>query len=106
MATQLTQPTRRQYMDKEVSFADFYRAVNQTAGISLERNPIIAEVKTALEAGDEHLNTIPLQHWDAMAFSVQQALTKAFKEHGDSYSLAGGVCAMKQAARDAVKDAA
>lgn len=97
-----TQPTHKQYMNKEVSFTDFYRAVYKTASISLENNAIITKVKTALEAGDEHLNTIPLRYWDGLALSACPSLTRAFKEHGDFYSLAGGVCAMKQAARDAV----
>lgn len=99
-----TEPTRKQYMNKEVSFSDFYRAVYQTAGISLGANEsLVLKVKTALSEGDEHLNSIPLGYWDGLAFSARGSLKKAFKKHGDFYSMAGGVCAMKQAARDAAE---
>ena len=96
------QPTRKQYMNKEVSFADFYRAIYQDAGISFEADDsLISEVQEAITNGDEHLNTIPLARWDAMGQEAQVRLSVAFKKHGDFYSMAGSVCALKQAARDA-----
>ena len=100
-----TEPTRKQYMDGEVSFADFYRAIYRTAGISLEGNKTLtSRVKKALYQGDKHLNSISREVWDGLAFSARYTLIKAFKEHGDSYSMAGGVCVMKQAARDAASE--
>ena len=93
---------REQYLDKEVSFTEFYRSVNQVAGITLKTNrPLISKIKAALAEGDFHLNTIPLASWDMLAASRAPDLSRALKEHGDLYSMAGGVCAMKQAARDA-----
>lgn len=94
-------PTRKEYMDKKVSFEAFYRAVNATAGVKISDPELIAKVKAALADGDEHLNSIPLPHWDMLAHSERHALARALKEHGDFYSLAGGVCCMKQAAKDA-----
>ncbi len=95
-------PTRKQYMSGEVSFTDFYRAVYQAAAISLKPDsPLISRVRTALTEGDEHLNTIPLKEWDMMAAQNGSRLARAFKAHGDFNTMAGGVCAMKQAARDA-----
>ncbi|MFN3612621.1 hypothetical protein [Tepidimonas sp.] len=105
MTTELKQPTRAQYMAGQVTFADFYRAVNETAGVRFAGRGGITldEVKKALASGDEHLNSIPLVRWDALASGAEYALRSALKAHGDFYSQAGGVCCMKQAARDAVE---
>lgn len=94
-------PTRQQYMNNECSFADFYRAVNATAGFKIMDNALIERVRKALADGDEHLNTIPLRLWDSMAIACSSTFSRALKEHGDFYSLAGGVCCLKQAAKDA-----
>ena len=94
-------PTRQQYMNHECSFAEFYRAVNATAGLVMSDGPFLDRVRKALAAGDEHLNSIPLSEWDAKALEAQSALTRALRGHGDFYSLSGGVCCMKQAAKDA-----
>lgn len=99
-----TEPTRKQYMDKEVSFATFYRAIYMEAGVSLKSNKdLISEVRQAIADGDEHLNTISLRCWDLLAVAAESRLGTAFKSHGGFYSLAGGVCAIKQAALDAAK---
>lgn len=97
-------PQRKDYMDGHISFEDFYRSVYKIAGINLAGNRILDRVRTALSAGDEHLNSIPLPVWDALAHGARLALATSFKKHGDFFSLAGGVCAMKQAARDAVEE--
>jgi hypothetical protein len=94
--------TRKDYMAKRATFTEFYQAVNATAGLVVRDKALLDRVRVALDAGDVHLNTIPLAVWDRHALCAQGALARAFKAHGDFYSLAGGVCAVKTAARDAV----
>ena len=103
----LVAPTRADYMSGKVSFADFYRAVANTAGISYRNaDPaFLARVKAALASGDEHLNTIPLVEWDHRGCGLLAA-ARAFKAHGDFDSMAGRVCLLKQVAKDAVQEAA
>jgi hypothetical protein len=102
----MTKPTRNQYMNREISHAEFYRSVYQAAGISMARSPLLPKVREALANGDEHLNSIPLQMWDSMATNAQAAIARALREHGDFYSLGDGVCTLKQAAKDAANDSA
>lgn len=100
-----TKTDRQRYLNKEISHADYYRAIAATAGVSYENADarFLDRVRRALAAGDEHLNTIPLAEWDARSTSIF-GLHNAFRAHGDIYSLAGGVCLVKQAAKDAVED--
>lgn len=99
----MNNPTRSDYMAGRCSFEDFYRAVNQTGGVRFTDAALLVRVRKALAAGDKHLNTIPLATWDAKALGAQLTLSRALRAHGDFYSLAGGVCCMKQAARDAAE---
>ena len=98
--TTTTHPQRADYMNGIVTFSEFYGSVAKAAGVSLKGNPkLIARVKAALANGDEHLNTIPLSEWDILAAGAAPQIAASLKLHGDSYSLAGGVCVMKEAAR-------
>ena len=96
--------TRTQYMNKEVTFEEYYREIYKEADISFKHSIWLPRIKKALAAGDEHLNTIPLLEWDALGSAFFPRLRTVFKNHGDFWSLAGQVCALKQAARDAVKE--
>ena len=100
---------RQDYMDGKVTHADYYRSIARAAGISFELGPfeLLRQVKEALVNGDDHLNTIPLSVWDRLATAAYMngSVIRAFKEHGDFWSLAGGVCLAKQAAKDAAKKA-
>lgn len=102
---ELKSPTRADYMAGKVDHATYYRAVAATAGVSYANaNPeFMAEVRAALAAGDEHLNTIALDRWDMRAMSLLPSVGRAFREHGDIPTLGGGVCLVKQAARDAAE---
>lgn len=97
------EPTRAQYMNKQVTFEDYYRAVARDAGVTFVDAPqkFLQRCKKALDAGDMYLNTIPMATWDSYAYAAHRATSPAFKRHGDFWSLAGGVCIAKQAARDA-----
>lgn len=111
--------TRADYMAGRATHEQYYRSVCCTAGIDFRGHSILPRVRECLAAGDEHLNRIqmslpfwhnPRKHatpfftWDGWGAHplVKAALTRAFKAHGDEWTLAGSVCALKQAARDAV----
>lgn len=94
--------TRQDYIDGKVSFADYYRSINKTAGYSITDKHLLARVHQAIINHDDHLNTIPLGLWDGLAYQAQRLFVPAFKKHDDYFTLGGGVCAVKQAARDAV----
>lgn len=94
---------RTEYLEDRISFEEYYREVNRRAGVKLSPDhPMVQAAKKALADGDVHLNTIPLLRWDTLAEGASRSVSKALKELGDFYSLAGGVCAMKQAALDAI----
>ena len=99
-------PSRADHMNGTVDFATYYRAVARTAGINYAHAEpaFLARVKAALDKRDEHLNTIPLGEGDRRGAGLF-GIAKAFKAHGDCDSLAGRVCLLKQAARDAVQEA-
>ena len=94
--------TRKQYMDGECSYADYYGDVVEAAGITISQE-IADQVETALAHADEPLNSISLARWDVWAAPWRVALQRAFKERGDFWSMGGAVCAMKEAARRHVK---
>jgi len=104
LASSAISPTRQEYLDGTVTFEQFYTAIVQDAGIAFP-DYLLSEVISALAKGDEHLNTIALRRWDVLAACAKSAIAPAFKRHGDYFSLAGGVCVMKQAAYIAAKKA-
>lgn len=96
---------RNRYLDGKITHEEYYRALAKTAGVSFQNaDPeFLDRVRKALGEGDKHLNSIPLaEWWDSQAYYFSPSVRAAFKEHGDLFSLAGGVCLAKQAARDAV----
>ena len=96
--------TRKDYMDGRVTHAEYYTSVAKAAGVSFADSQMLPKVRDALEKGDEHLNTISLTTWDAMALfpTCRANISRALKAHEDFWSLAGGVCTLKQAAKNAV----
>ena len=95
---------RKDYMDGKITHDDYYRALAKESKVSYaDAEPAFLErVRKALADGDEHLNSIPLSIWDARAASLMPSVMAAFKAAGDHYSMAGGVCLIKRAAKDAV----
>lgn len=77
----------------------------------------IAEISTALDKGDEHLNTLCIKDWDAAAgfvfirtkneeimHQIPCSFARLLQEHGiTSYSCAQGVCVLKYAAKQIAK---
>lgn len=105
MKTMTTYHQRSDYMAGRVTFEDYYSSVAKAAHISYANaDPaFLASVRQAIADGDEHLNRISLPIWDGRAIASKGALARAFALHGDFYSLAGGVCVHKQAAKNAVE---
>jgi hypothetical protein len=101
----MSKTMRQQYLDRDISHAVYYRAIAKDAGVSFANETgMQALVKQALAEGDEHLNSIPLAKWDALAMGARLHTSPAFKRAGDFWSMAGGVCVAKQAAIDAVAE--
>jgi hypothetical protein len=96
--------TRSDYMEKRVTHREYYASIAKDAGIAFRSDSELAErARKALAAGDENLNTIPLGFWDRMASGGRPHLVRAFKRHDDCFSLAGAVCTLKEAARQAAE---
>lgn len=96
--------TRKDYMNNKVTHREFYAAIAAAAHIRFDSDsPFIERCANALANGDEHLNTIPLPTWDVRSANVRSQIATALRSHGDFFSLAGGVCVMKEAARQAVE---
>lgn len=95
--------SRQDYMNKTITHEDYYRSVNKMACLAIRDKDFIARVRTALVQGDKHLNSIPLFIWDEMTAPHIPSIASALRKHGDSYSPAGAVCCLKQAAVDAAQ---
>jgi len=96
--------TRAQYMAKEVTHSEYYgqfvtEAIKNTVVARFGFDRLKLDLKR-----DEHLNTIPLHQWDALAPAVLYLDRVMRKDHGDFMSEAGAVCILKEAARQAVAD--
>lgn len=90
-----TMITRQQYMNGECTHDEYYSDVLS----DLNFQPLSDKEKERYRAAlkkDKHLNTIPLASWDGMAALRREIITNALKARGDFWSLAGGVCVMKQ----------
>jgi len=92
--------TRQEYMDGKVSHQYYYLSLANAAGITFD-DEFIRTVRVALDKGDEHLNSIPLQRWDNMCFldSRNTSLRDELKKRGDLWSLSTGVCMRKAKAK-------
>jgi len=98
--------TRQQYMNaplekKEQAHREYYaqfvtpriiRAVAEKLG------------KRILKSTDSHLNDIPLIEWDHLALNLNLTIEVGQKMRAcnDFYSQAGGVCVLKEAARQII----
>jgi hypothetical protein len=93
--------TRKDYMSGTVTHQQYYGSVVKAAGIKFDSDdPIVQRAKGSV---DPHYNDIPLGRWDAMALFARPSIAAALKQHDDGWSLAGGVCTMKEAVRQAVE---
>ena len=97
--------TRQDYISGKVTHQEYYSAIAKDAGVSFWNagHEFLRCVRAALDNGDENLNSIPLDVWDRYAVAARSSTARAFERHGDCWSLAGGVCLAKQAAREAAQ---
>jgi hypothetical protein len=105
LVMELRQPTRKQYMDHEVTHHDYYKAVARTAGICFPQSDFVTENRVNyILHGDKHLNMVPLARWDSFAHQQRPVVAPALKAHGDvgGWSLSSGVCVVKAAMVEAI----
>ena len=91
--------TRKQYMDNEVSHAEYYAQFGICL-IKLVENRIGKQ--RILESNDPYFNDIPMAEWDRLEPSVRQFVGCMIREYNGpkaGVSLSDCVCAAKSAAR-------
>jgi len=87
--------TRKQYMGGDYSHAEYYEQfVNESVKDRVLKYIGLDAISSST---DEHMNDIPLKHWDNVGIPSYTA--QQLKDCGDNYSLAGAVCINKAAAR-------
>jgi hypothetical protein len=98
--------TRNEYMEGRASHEDYYGGIVAECGVDFKDAKDIARFREALKT-DKNMNNIPLAWWDAKAQALMvyngAAIRKALKDRGDFYSMCGGVCILKTAARMAAE---
>lgn len=96
--------TRQEYMANQATHNDYYGEIAEVCGVTFKDPADLERFRIALRS-DEHMNNIPLNWWDARAQSLMRhngnTVRAELKKRGDGYSMAGGVCIMKAAARKA-----
>jgi hypothetical protein len=93
----LNRPTRQEFLEHKCSFQEYYGSIVQEVGIRIG-DSLMEKVRNALSAGDDHLNSIPLEIWDSLTAGSSPFVVSAMKRRGDIWSKAGAVCVLKQAA--------
>jgi hypothetical protein len=88
-------------MAHRVTHRVYYASVAQAAGLVFPTDHPLVE--RAARSKDPHFNDIPLQLWDDYALSMRSDLARALRAHEDGFSVAGGVCIVKEAVKQAVK---
>jgi hypothetical protein len=90
---------REDYLNKKITFEEYYAPMVTESLIGSVVHVFGIERLKIAYSENIHFNTIPLQEWDNIAGIVSR---QAFKNAGDFWSIAGGVCALKLAAKIAV----
>ena len=91
--------TRKQYINKECTHEQYYgqfvtdgTKARVLSGIGLD---------ALKKSNDPHFNDIPLHEWDGLVANCPGSA--AFSKAGDYYTLAGGICLLKEAARQVLE---
>ena len=92
--------TRKQYINKECAHRQYYGQFvdNRTKQRVLSGIGLAALKKST----DPHFNDIPLNKWDNLVPHCPGS--SGFAKAGDYYTLGGGVCLLKEAARQILDD--
>ena len=91
--------TRQDYLDGKCTHREYYaQFVTLAIKEAVVRRWGKEQITGAFKA-DEHLNSIPLASWDDFVLRRRQEIENQIRLAGDFWSLAGGVCVAKEAAR-------
>jgi len=85
-------------MENRCSHEEYYQQF-----VTPEINRIVKDrigMEAILKSSDAHLNDIALKKWDVAAMAAMQWLRDPMHKAGDTLSLAGAVCVLKQAAKN------
>lgn len=96
---ELTNFSRDKYMSHQITHAQFFGHIANMCGLAPFNKSFINRVKVALKNGDIHLNSIPLIEWDNMVYCFSQRTQAIISAFDNGFSLAGGVCMLKEKAR-------
>lgn len=92
---------RKEYMEQSGSSFEvhrtYYAQMVTPAVLRIVRESSVMDRVRA--SADINLNSIPLWRWDIVASFVRAHVEPKLRELGDCWSLAGGVCIVKEAAR-------
>lgn len=95
--------TRQDYMNGKATHAEYYSQFVTPEIIEIVRREI--GEKKLLASKDVYLNNISLHRWDEIASNfIAPLIREGLKKAGDGYSLAGGVCVAKNAARQIISE--
>lgn len=99
MSTTATEFTRKDYLNKLCTHREYYAQFVTPGTLSL----VLAGIglKRLLAAKDEHLNDIPMSLWDRLVPRCPGS--GKFRDAGDFYTKSGGVCLLKEAARQLIE---
>ena len=91
--------TRKQYLNGECTHRQYYgQFVNAGTKARVLSGIGLAALK---KSTDPHFNDIPLHEWDGLVANCPGSA--AFSKAGDYYTLAGGICLLKEAARQVLE---
>ena len=92
--------TRKQYLDNAGSDGNHRAYYAQFVTDDIKRLLLgrISE-REIRESTDDSLNDIYLGRWDRLVPLLSYDVATALREHGDYLTLGGGVCVLKEAAR-------
>ncbi len=86
---------RKQYISGEVSHVEYYGQFVTAGTIAYVMQMIGRDA--IINSRDPHFNDIPLANWDRIV--ARAPGSGKFADAGDYYTKAGGVCMLKEAAR-------
>lgn len=96
--------TRKDYLDHKCTHREYYAQFVTEYTINTVVSTFGIKRLQAALAKDEYLNTIALERWDMVGYAINSyMLDKKLREAGDYPTLAGLVCIVKEAARQAIE---
>lgn len=91
--------TRQDYLQGRCTHREYYGEIVKEAGITVSD-----ELRDeCARSSDPHYNNIKLNRWDIYGTAIRSKVAPLFRQRDDQVSLAGTVCVMKEAARQAVE---